>query len=397
MPLLQVGEVARVGDVAPRGGQDEVGMAPEFRQPRGQPLDLRGAGQHVQQPREHVDRAGGVLADHVEHRVAQAVVVRHRVDEYDAPLARDGSGRQVARRNPTQRVAQVVQHAARRHRVVDAGRKRSHRDLDELPHRVFQVLKRRGAPPEGERPGDRLGSVLDPRGEEGDRESPRHEVARPDPQGEDDAMLVRPVGKAIRVDRLQVAAVRRRDRAAAWGVRWWLDVGLVTGPCLDCRAEIAVDGVDHGLDVDAGGDVVDEPDQRPERDQREQHGTRDGEVRDEGLLLDGAHRAQHHQRVGEGAEEDAEHELIAGVAHEVAQQPRPHLVRGERQRRDGDGEGGAGHPDGGGGHRAEQRPCPLGAPGPAPVRVRGGRIVAGDVRGLQPDGRLRQADAGEYD
>jgi hypothetical protein len=35
-PLLQVGEVARVGDVPPRGGQDEVRVPSELRQARGQ-------------------------------------------------------------------------------------------------------------------------------------------------------------------------------------------------------------------------------------------------------------------------------------------------------------------------------------------------------------------------
>ena len=68
-----------------------------------------------------------------------------------------------------------------------------------------------------------------------------------------------------------------------------------------------------------------------------------------------AHAAQHHQRIGEGAEEGAERDLVAAVAGEVAQQPRPHLAGRQRQRRDGDREHRAGDADGRRRDRAEQR------------------------------------------
>ncbi len=56
-------------------------MAGEFRRPVGPPLDLRDAGKHVEHPAMHVDRAGRVLPDHVEHGIAQPVVVRDRMDD----------------------------------------------------------------------------------------------------------------------------------------------------------------------------------------------------------------------------------------------------------------------------------------------------------------------------
>ena len=70
----------------------------------------------------------------------------------------------------------------------------------------------------------------------------------------------------------------------------------------------------------------------------------------------GADAAQHHQRVGERAQEDAEGKLVAAVAGEVAQQPRPHLAGGQGERGDGDREHRAGDADRGRGHRAEQGP-----------------------------------------
>ena len=78
-------------------------------------------------------------------------------------------------------------------------------------------------------------------------------------------------------------------------------------------------------------------------------------MRHERALRLRSHASQHHKRIGERAEEDAERRLIAPVAGEVAQQPRPHLAGRERQGGDGDGEDGARDPDCGGSDGAQQR------------------------------------------
>jgi hypothetical protein len=62
---------------------------------------------------------------------------------------------------------------------------------------------------------------------------------------------------------------------------------------------------------------------------------------------------QHHQGVGEGAQEGAQSDLVAAVARKVAQQPGPHLAGSQRRGSDGDREHRARHPDGGGGNRPQ--------------------------------------------
>jgi hypothetical protein len=57
------------------------------------------------------------------------------------------------------------------------------------------------------------------------------------------------------------------------------------------------------------------------------------------------HRPQQQQRIDESAQEHAECELIAGVAHKTAQQPRAHLAGRQGERGDGDREHRAGHAD----------------------------------------------------
>ena len=218
--------------------------------------------------------------------------------------------------------------------------------LDQLPDGVFQVLQGGWAVPEGQRTPKCHLRILDPGGEERDGEPARHVVAGANPQDDGRTVLLRPVGQPALVNGLEVAAGVDGDPAGGGQPVRDRHAGRVAGPRRHCGAEVAVDRVDDGLDVDAGRDVVDEPDQGGEREQRQEHGPRDREVRDEGALLHRAHGAQDHERVGEGAEEDAKHDLVAGVAGEVAQQPRAHLPGGQRQGRDGDGEGRAGYPDG---------------------------------------------------
>ena len=153
-------------------------------------------------------------------------------------------------------------------------------------------------------------------------------------------------------------------------------------------------GVYHGLDIDGRRDVVDVPDQRSEADQSQHHGSGDPDMRHEASFVHGADRTQHHQRIGESAEENAESDLVAAVAHKIAQQPRPHLPRGQRQGRDGDGENRAGDADTRRRDGAEKTPRPLASARIAPGG--GGRVRRGRGKVIVPGGRQSERDA-EHD
>jgi hypothetical protein len=117
-------------------------------------------------------------------------------------------------------------------------------------------------------------------------------------------------------------------------------------------AGLALDLAHDGVDLDGMGQVVDEVDEHAHAGQRERQGPRDGEAGHEGLLagaLD-ADGVQPGGAVGEGADEDAEYELGAAVAHEVPQQPRGVLAGGDLQGDDGEGEHQPGDRDHGGRH-----------------------------------------------
>lgn len=396
--LLHVGEVRRVGDIAPRRRDDQIGMPPKLGRSVGRALDLRDAAEDVQHPGENMNRPRRVLADHVEHGIAEPGVIGRGMDQHDPAVACDDARRKMARSDLAENVAEMVHDAAGGEGIVDARRQRSHRDLGELPHRVFEILVRRPAPAERERPGDGDPCALDVGRQKGDGIARRHVIAWTDAKGDGGAVLMGPVGEAVRVEGLKVAAGAYGnaeaprfvlpDRRGAGGVRR----SFRHGP-----AQVAMHRVHHGLDVDAGGDVMDEPHQRPDAQQREEDRTADGEVRNERGFLNGPHGSQHGQGVGEGPEKDAEHDLVAGVAREVAKQARTHLPGGERQGRDGDGERGAGHSDRRGRHRAEQRASALGTAGIAPIRIRRRRQIAGDARCLQPDRELTQSETGQND
>ena len=69
--------------------------------------------------------------------------------------------------------------------------------------------------------------------------------------------------------------------------------------------------------------MVDEVDEHPHAGQGQGEGSGDGQPGHEGLLAGalGADGVQPGGAVGEGADKDAEDDLGAAVAHEVAQQP----------------------------------------------------------------------------
>ncbi len=93
MTLLQVGEIVRIGDVPPSGGDDEIGVPAQLPEAVREAFDLGDAREDVEHPSQDEHRAGGVLADHVEHGVAQAVVIGHGMDQDDPPLPDDRPGR----------------------------------------------------------------------------------------------------------------------------------------------------------------------------------------------------------------------------------------------------------------------------------------------------------------
>ena len=74
------------------GGHSQIRVPTKLRDAIGRSLDLDDAGEDVEQAPEHVHRPGGVLADHVEHGIAQAVVIGHGQDEHHPAVPDDGTG-----------------------------------------------------------------------------------------------------------------------------------------------------------------------------------------------------------------------------------------------------------------------------------------------------------------
>ncbi len=169
--LTKVVQVVGIGHVPLGCRLDEVGVTAQFPQARREALDLGDARQHIEHPSEDEHGPGGVLPDHVEHGVAQSVIIVTGWMRTTRPFAYDRARREVARRDPAQGVAEMVDDAAGRERVVDPGRQGADGDLDQLPDRVFKVLERGGSAPEGDRVRDGLVGALDARGQERDGEA----------------------------------------------------------------------------------------------------------------------------------------------------------------------------------------------------------------------------------
>jgi len=98
--------------------------------------------------------------------------------------------------------------------------------------------------------------------------------------------------------------------------------------------------------LDGRGDVMNEKDQKPDRHERQQQRESDREERHEARAIvfrAATDRPQHDKAVGENCHEHAEHKLIGPIAHEIAQDARGVLRRGERERDDGDRESDPSH------------------------------------------------------
>ena len=96
---------------------------------------------------------------------------------------------------------------------------------------------------------------------------------------------------------------------------------------------------------------MDEVDQHRDRAQRQQQPGQDCYLRHELALVAATDRPQHHQAIDEGRDEGAERHLVAAIAHEIGQDPRPVLAGRVGDGDDGDREDDAGDGD----HRAGDR------------------------------------------
>jgi hypothetical protein len=130
-------------------------------------------------------------------------------------------------------------------------------------------------------------------------------------------------------DTLQVVppCIAHRHRIVPRGDRGRLLAGRFGRQPGDGRAHLVPHQLGDRVDVDQVRHVADEIDERADAER---------EVRHERAVGLRPHAAQHHQALGERAEEDAERRLIAAVAGEVAQQRGTHLAGGERQGGNGD-------------------------------------------------------------
>lgn len=95
-------------------------------------------------------------------------------------------------------------------------------------------------------------------------------------------------------------------------------------------------------------DVVNEEDQIADADERQDQPDQHRQRRDKRPFVTAANDPEHHQAVGEDPDEHAEYDLIATVAHKIAQDARRVLAGGQRERHDGNGEHHPRHRD----HRA---------------------------------------------
>lgn len=92
----------------------------------------------------------------------------------------------------------------------------------------------------------------------------------------------------------------------------------------------------HGIDVNPASHMTDEIDQCRDADKGQRNTNAEREMRDEATLALGPNASQHDKRIGEGPEEYPKRQLVAAIAGEIAQQPRPHLTGCQRQCRDRD-------------------------------------------------------------
>ena len=95
--------------------------------------------QHLQESDQHRRITGGVLADHVEHRIDKSVIIDARHDQAQPSAAEPNSGRQVQPCDIAQCCTEPIENTDRGVGIVDAGRQRPDRHLDQLIDSEFQI------------------------------------------------------------------------------------------------------------------------------------------------------------------------------------------------------------------------------------------------------------------
>ncbi len=254
-------------------------------------------------------------------------------------------------------LAETVDAVGRGGRVVNGGGQGLDRDVGQLADAELHVLLPRPVEPEDERRPDGIGQLRPPvavttqaaRGPDSrQRGAGQDELADEGLHPYKQIVLLGYGKEHVGVDGLQVAAPAGADDAAGRARR--------PRPACRQRGRVAAGGItfvdqfqsvvghvaDGDRDLDQAGNMVDVVDHYPDADQRQADGdgNRDGgdERLDPLVLRPRADRAQHEQRVGEGAEEDAEDVLGAFVAGEGAQHSRRELGHGDLQRHHRHGE-----------------------------------------------------------
>ena len=154
------------------------------------------------------------------------------------------------------------------------------------------------------------------------------------------------VGDALIIDRLHVAAIGQLNRlflALSRRRRRRFFIILFRQQAGNVAVQLATHVVDNVICDNRAGEVMHEQQQGNDADQHQQRAAGHGQIGDVVAIAIGA--AQHQQQIDHGADEQAERRLRAPVAHEVADQPRAELLRGQRQHHHGDRDGQRRHRD----------------------------------------------------
>jgi len=165
----KLGQIEMRRHIALAVGQHQVGVTLQSVRTQRRVLDARHRGKDLEHADQDGDVAGGVLPDHVEHRVDEPVVIDGRHRKRGDSIAQVDAGRQEAGRELAERRGQPVEHAHCRVRVVDARRERARRDLDQLTHGVGEIAAADPRVAERRRVANRGGCARMSRLDEGDR------------------------------------------------------------------------------------------------------------------------------------------------------------------------------------------------------------------------------------
>eukprot|EP01022_Parablepharisma_sp_SALTPOND_P013967 TRINITY_DN18770_c0_g2_i2.p1 TRINITY_DN18770_c0_g2~~TRINITY_DN18770_c0_g2_i2.p1 ORF type:complete len:557 (+),score=178.01 TRINITY_DN18770_c0_g2_i2:209-1879(+) len=223
-----------------------------------------------------------------------------------------------------------------------------------------------------------------------------HELARAARNLDQQVPFCGQVHQALLVDHLQIAALVSPERC-----RPLLEaLGQLGGPGIarlvvllvhllgieppDCPLQVAAHVGHEVVGLDGGGDVMDEVDQHRQAGQGQAHPHGDRQMGHLQMPAHALNGAQHDEAVDKGGHKGAQHQLVAGVVHEVAHQAGPELAGGQAEHHHGQGEDHPGHGDHGAGDGREHGPGTLGAAGVEPPEVREPKLgddVVGPHRG----------------